>query len=292
MSQPNAVLFDELGPRGRRRVRTLTVVSAVVLVLVLVLAVVRLAQNGQFAYDLWAPLVDPTTEEFPLVWQRLGRGLLWTLAVAAVAMAGSLVIGVGIAVARLSLGRYGRLPLVAVVELFRGLPVVVTILYVSIALPVLGVDLSDNWFLAIGLIVYNCVVISEIVRAGVLAVPHGQVEAGQAVGLRPSQVMRSIQLPQAFRSMLPAIISQLVVILKDTALGAVVLNGVTELTRQGQQLRNFFDNALQTFFVVAVIYVVVNILLGKAAEVLERRLSRSRTASASAVAEDEESVRV
>ncbi|WP_298991696.1 amino acid ABC transporter permease [uncultured Pseudokineococcus sp.] len=290
MSQPNAVLFDELGPRGRRRVRVLTVASAAVLAVVLVLAVVRLAQNGQFAYDLWAPLVDPTTDEFPLVWQRLGRGLLWTLAIAAVAMAGSLVIGVVIAVARLSLGRYGRLPLVAVVELFRGLPVVVTILYVSIALPILGVDLSDNWFLAIGLVVYNCVVISEIVRAGVLAVPHGQVEAGQAVGLRPSQVMRSIQLPQAFRSMLPAIISQLVVILKDTALGAVVLNGVTELTRQGQQLRNFFDNALQTFFVVAVIYIVVNILLGKAAERLERRLSRSRTASA--VAEEEEAVRV
>ncbi|MEJ5945108.1 amino acid ABC transporter permease [Pseudokineococcus basanitobsidens] len=291
MSQPTAVLFDALGPRALRRVRLFTVLAAVLAVAVVAVAVARLAQRGQFDAELWAPLFDPTTDEFPLVWERLGRGLLWTLAIAGTAMAASVVVGVLIAVARLSLGRVGRLPLVAVVELLRGLPVVVTILYVSIALPEVGLDLSDNWYLAVGLTLYNCVIISEIVRAGVVAVPRGQVEAGRAVGLTDRQVMNGIQLPQAFRSMLPSVISQLVVILKDTALGAIVLVGVSELARQGRQLRNALDNPLQMFLVIAVIYIVVNLVLGKSAERLERRLSRSRGSAAEEVVDEEEGVR-
>jgi len=290
MSQPSAVLFDELGPRARRRVNVLTAVVAALLAVVVVLAVVRLARNGQFAGELWAPLLDPTTEEFPLVWARLLRGLLTTLWVAAVAVTASLLVGVALAVARLSLGRYSRLPVVGVVELLRGLPVVVTILLVSVALPVVGLDTSDNWYLVVGLTLYNCVVISEIVRAGVVAVPRGQVEAGSAIGLRPGQVMRSIQLPQAFRSMLPAIVSQLVVILKDTALGAVVLNGTTELTREARRLANTLDDLLQMLVVIGVIYVVLNLLLGRIAVLVERRLSRS-SSTAAAVAQGEESVR-
>lgn len=290
MSQPSAVLFDELGPRARRRVRVLTVAALVALVAVVVLAVLSLARNGQFDAELWAPLVDPTTEEFPIVWQRLGSGLLTTLWVAALAVAASFVIGVVIAVVRVSLHGWARLPVVGVVELLRGLPVVVTILLVSFALPVVGVELSDNLYLAVGLTLYNCVVISEIIRAGVLAVPRGQVEAGSAIGLRDGQVMRAIQLPQAFRSMLPALVSQLVVIVKDTALGALVLNGVTELTKQGRQLGNFLDNLLQVLVVVAVVYIVLNVVLGRLAVLLERRLSRSRTSAQ--VAEEEEAVRV
>ncbi|WP_299034893.1 amino acid ABC transporter permease [uncultured Pseudokineococcus sp.] len=290
MSAPTPVLFDELGPRGRRRVRVATGVAAVLIAAVVVAAVLRLHERGQFDAALWAPLLDPRTEEFPLVWQRLGRGAAWTVVLGAAAMVLSLVIGVVIAVARLSLPTAGRIPLIGVVELLRGLPVVVTILLVSVALPAVGWDSGPQWALVIGLTLYNCVIISEILRAGVLAVPRGQVEAGSAVGLTRGQVMRGIQLPQAFRSMLPALISQLVVILKDTALGAVVLTGLDDLARQGLQLRTVLNNGLQTLLVVAVIYIAINLVIGRLAVVLERRLSRSRSTSPE-VEEAEQAVR-
>lgn len=290
MSAPPPVLFDELGPRGRRRVRVATAAVAVVVAAVVVAAVMRLAERGQFDAELWAPLIDPRTEEFPQVWERLGRGTLWTVGLGAAAMALSLVVGVVIAVARLTLPRIGRVPLIGVVELLRGLPVVVTILLVSVALPSLGWDAAPQWALVVGLTLYNCVIISEIVRAGVLAVPRGQVEAGSAIGLTRGQVMRGIQLPQAFRSMLPAIISQLVVILKDTALGAVVLIGLDDLARQGLQLRTVLGNGLQTLLVIAVIYIAINLVIGRLAVVLERRFSRSRSSSRQ-VRDTEEAVR-
>lgn len=288
MSQPNQVLFDELGPRGRRRIALLTAVAAVLIAGAVVAAVLRLADQGQFDGDLWRPLVDPTTEEFPQVWERLGNGLVVTLVVALVAMVAALLIGVVIAVARLTLGRAGRVPLIGVVELLRGLPVIVTILFVSVLLPVIGLDLDDNVYLAIGLVLYNCVIFSEIVRAGVVSVPRGQVEAAKAIGLTRSQVMRAVELPQAFRSMLPAIVSQLVVILKDTALGAVVLNGVTDLARQSRQLRIPLDNPLQLFVVTALIYIAINLVLTQAAQRLERRLGRSRGAAKRNAEQEEE----
>ncbi|SDQ33825.1 amino acid ABC transporter permease [Quadrisphaera sp. DSM 44207] len=285
MSAPGAtVLFDAPGPRARRRTRLVSVAAGALLLALVVAALVRLSARGQLDAELWAPLVDPRTEEFPVVWGRLAEGLSFTLRAATAATVASAVIGVAIAAARLSLGRYSRLPLVGAVELLRGLPVVVTIFYVSVLLPEVGLDVGNFWFLVVGLTAYNCVIISEIVRAGVVALPRGQAEAGLAVGLTRGQTMRFVQLPQALRAMLPALISQLVVIIKDTALASIVLANVRDVIWHADRIRGSLDDPLQMYAVVAVLFVVICLALDRLAHAVDRRLGRARTSRASTAA--------
>ncbi|MEZ0163816.1 amino acid ABC transporter permease [Kineococcus sp. LSe6-4] len=273
MSAPTAVLFDTPGPKARRRTLAGSVVAGLVLLVLLVLVVVRLADRGQLDAELWNPLVNPTDEDFPVVWQRIGDGLRVTLLGAGLAVAASLVIGLVLASLRLSLGRVARTPLVGVMELLRGLPVIVTILYTDILLRAVGAHRGPLLSLVIALTLYNCVIIAEITRAGVQSLPKGQVEAGLAVGLTRGQVMRFVQLPQAVRAMLPALISQLVVILKDTALASIVLTGIQDLGKIADQLSGALDNTLQTYFVIGLIYIVMNLALEQIAKLVQRRMS-------------------
>jgi len=183
-----------------------------------------------------------------------------------------------LAITRLTSARWYRWAVVGVIELFRGLPVVIAIYLAYRILPELGIDLSLLWYLVIGLTAYNSVIIAEIVRSGVLSLPRGQGEAASAIGLTRLQSLRLIQLPQAFRVMLPALISQLVVVFKDTSLGFVIL--YLESVRFVRIAIQELDNPIQLFFVLAVIFIVINYLLGRFAEWVERRLSRARTAAA------------
>ncbi|HEX8498605.1 MAG TPA: amino acid ABC transporter permease [Actinomycetales bacterium] len=282
MSAAETVLYDAPGPRARRRHLIASVVAGVVVLAGLAVVVSRLNAQGQFAGELWSPLLNPSNEDFPAVWRLLGEGLLATLKAAALAIVLSLAIGSVIGVARMMLGRWSRVPLVGLVELLRGLPVVITIYFVSRVLPEVGVDLSPLpggeglWFLVIGLTLYNSVIIAEILRAGVSSLPRGQREAALAVGLTPGATMRLVLLPQAVRVMLPALISQVVVILKDTSLAAV-LGIYIELLRQGNLISLTLDNPIQMLTVVGLIFILLNYLLSKAATLLERRLSRSST---------------
>ena len=187
-------------------------------------------------------------------------------------------------VARLSLGRLGRTPLIGLVELLRGIPVVITIYFSTRVLPDIGLDFdgwpggAQMWYLVVGLTAYNSVIFAEIVRAGVLSLPRGQNEAALAVGLTPGQSMRLVQLPQAFRIMLPAVISQLVVVLKDTSLIAFVGN-YEELLGAGKRLVQILHNPIQTFTVIALIYIAINYTLSKLAGLVQRRLARSDQAA-------------
>ncbi|WP_110240854.1 amino acid ABC transporter permease [Nocardioides gilvus] len=281
-----AVLYDEPGPKARRRSLIGTVVAVVAFAVILYLGYRRLEERGQFDSDLWYPLLNPTDPQFRLVWERLAEGLMATLVAAALAIVFSLTIGTVLGVGRLMLGRLGRIPLVAGIELFRGLPVIVTIFYVYALKNHFKADISwlpgedGLWYLVLGLTIYNSVIIAEILRAGVNSLPSGQAEAGLAIGLTPRQTMVAIQLPQAFRTMLPALISQLVVILKDTSLVAV-LGLYTELLRRGNLISQVLDNPLQVLFVVALIFILINYGLSRLATFAERRLS-TRTAGAPA----------
>lgn len=283
-----SVLYDAQGPVARRRTRIGTVVGSVVVLGIAYLVVSRLAERGQFDWELWAPLLSPASEQFQSVWRLLGLGLLNTLQAAAIAMVLSVALGTLIAVARLSLGRTARIPLVGLVELLRGAPVVILIYLCVRALPDIGLDFRswyggrELWGLVIGLTLYNMVVFAEVVRAGVLSLPRGQREAGLATGLTQGQTMRLVLLPQAFRVMLPAIISQLVVVLKDTSLVAIVGN-YPELLRQGESVQRNLDNPIQTFTVIALIYIAINFALGKAAERIQRGQSRGGRSAAGQV---------
>jgi len=278
MSSAN-VLYDAPGPRARRRAWIGGTVASVALLLLIALAVKRLADQGQFSGKLWGPLLNPSDENFPLVWALLAKGVLATLTAAVLAIVFSLMIGTLIGVARMMLGRRSRMPVVGLIELLRGLPVVITIYFASRVLPELGITLSDApggaglWFLVIGLTAYNSVVIAEILRAGVASLPRGQNEAALAIGLTPGASMRLVLLPQAVRVMLPALISQVVVILKDTSLAAV-LGLYIELLRQGNLIALNLNNPIQTLSVVAVIFILMNYGLSRLATWVDRRSLR------------------
>ena len=278
MSSAN-VLYDAPGPRARRRAWIGGTVASVALLLLIALAVKRLADQGQFSGKLWGPLLNPSDENFPLVWTLLAKGVLATLTAALLSIVFSLIIGTLIGIARMMLGRRSRMPVVGLIELLRGLPVVITIYFASRVLPELGITLSDApggaglWFLVIGLTAYNSVVIAEILRAGVASLPRGQNEAALAIGLTPGASMRLVLLPQAVRVMLPALISQVVVILKDTSLAAV-LGLYIELLRQGNLIALNLNNPIQTLSVVAVIFILMNYGLSRLATWVDQRSLR------------------
>lgn len=278
MSSTN-VLYDAPGPRARRQAAAGGAIATVAFLVLLGLVIRRLADRGQLSGKLWGPILNPSDESFPLVWELIAKGVLATVTAAALSIVFSLVVGGLVGVARMMLGSRSRMPIVALIELLRGLPVVITIYFASRVLPELGVNLSGMpggqglWFLVIGLTAYNCVIIAEIIRAGVASLPRGQSEAALAIGLTPGASMRLVLLPQAIRVMLPALISQLVVVLKDTSLAAV-LGLYTELLRQGNLIALNLDNPIQILAVVAVIFILMNYSLSRMATWVEQRSSR------------------
>lgn len=289
MSQ-DAVLYDAPGPRAKRRVAIGTGVALVLIAVLVGVVILRLVDREQFTMAKWGPLINPADESFSLVWNVIFEGLVNTLKAAALAMVFSVVLGTLIAVGRLSLGKAGRIPLIGLVELLRGLPVVILIYFAVRVLPDVGVDLSglpggqQLWGLVLGLTAYNMVIFAEVVRAGVLSLPRGQREAALATGLTNGQTMRLVLLPQAFRIMLPAIISQLVVVLKDTSLVAFVGN-YNELLRNGENIQRNLDNPIQTFVVIALIYIAINYALSRLAQYIQRRQARAGRSAAERVEE-------
>jgi glutamate transport system permease protein len=206
-----------------------------------------------------------------------------TLIAAAISIALSLVIGTATGVIRMLLGQWGRFPLVGVMEVLRGLPVVVAIYISYRTLPQLGVNVGvlpgpdGLWFLVIALTAYNSVIIAEILRAGVAALPSGQGEAAMAMGLSRIQTMWLILLPQAFRIMLPALISQLVVVLKDTSLAGFI--GVyPELLYETKSIAADLQGFIAMYAVTGAIYITINMLLSYLAVVVQRRLARGNKA--------------
>ncbi|CAA9545558.1 MAG: ABC transporter, permease protein (cluster 3, basic aa/glutamine/opines) [uncultured Thermoleophilia bacterium] len=266
MSDGTAVLYDTLGPRGRLRVRIASIVCGVLLAALVLLAIVRLEERGQFEPDLWQPFGEWVT------WRSLLEGLQATLAAAAVAMALAAPIGLAMALGRLSLNRPTRWLAGGYVELFRAVPLLLFIYFAALGLPRYGIELSAFWYLVLPLVVYNSAVLGEIFRAGILSLDRGQGEAALAIGMTYWQSMLLVVVPQAVRRMVPALVSQLVTLLKDTSLGFVI--PYAELLRTGQINGQFYGNLLQMTTVVALIYVAVNVSLGRVAVRLERRQAR------------------
>ncbi len=261
MSVP--VLFDVAGPRGRRRIAVSGTIGVLVIGALLGLAATRLASKDAFDADLWRVLTRGD------VLRLLGRGLVATLEVAGIAMALSMGLGALLAVGRLSPRTWISRPVGAWVQLFRGLPLLLLIFFVFLGLPQLGVDVPTRWALIIGLTLYNSAVIGEIFRAGILSLPLGQTEAAYAIGLGRGQALRLILLPQAVRRMLPALVSQLVTLLKDTSLGFVI--GYTELLRNGRTAVEFLGGrySIPIYTGIAVAYIAVNASLSYAARRLD-----------------------
>ena len=278
----STVLFDIPGPRARRRHQIGTLIGGLVVLALIGLALWRLGINGQLDPARWAVLFDPNSG----VPQAFGTALVNTLRVAAVAMVAATVLGALLAAGRLSDHRWVRVPVTAAIEFFRAVPLLILILFCLLYLPTIGLNISSFGALALGLTLYNMAVLAEIFRAGILSVDRGQREAAFALGMRKSQVMTLVLLPQAVRRMLPVLIAQLVVLLKDSSLGFIV--GYFELLRQARSLVEFFNfrfgdqYTFQLYVAAAVIYIVVNLLLSALARYVERRTRRNAKVAATA----------
>ena len=260
-----SVLYDAPGPRTIARHRLYTLLSVVALAVFLLLVVWKLDSEGQLEYDLWEPFVTPDYLEALFV-----DGLLNTLLMAFGAIPGAVIFGVVFGVGKLSDHWFLRWPSWLVVEFWRAVPVLLSMIFWYYLLSIGDGPLSALQCVIIALTLYNGAVLAEVFRAGILAVPKGQVEAAYAIGMRKTQVMTTIQLPQAVKIMLPALVSQCVVALKDTSLGyAITAPGLTYI---GEQIYTEFRvNQVPTAIVLAALYIGVNLILTAIAHWLQRK---------------------
>lgn len=266
MSDATSVLYDHPGPKALRRYRIFTVVFGVILLAIIAYIILKFQEKGQWDGELWSPFLQAST------WtQYILPGLWVTIQTAFVSMILALIFGILFAVGRLSEHKWISVPAGAIVEFFRAVPLLLMIFFIFFALPYLtGSPFPVFWAVAIGLTLYNGSVLAEAFRSGIKAIPKGQTEAAYALGLRKNGVMRYILIPQATRLMLPVIVGQLVVLLKDTALGYIV--ALPELMQKGvNDLSANYGNVVAAAIVVAAIYIVINMMLTQFANYLDRR---------------------
>jgi glutamate transport system permease protein len=261
------VLFDEPGPRGRRRIRVLTVLIITTIVAALVWAWATLSATGELAWPKWKPFVQQWA-----VWFMLA-GLKGTLIVALVASVVAFPLGALLAVGRSGRNAVVRWVCTAYIEIFRSVPTLLLVYTFLFALPGIGINLGIFGKLVVPITMINAAVIAELIRAGINALDSGQREAAYAVGMTGAQTMRLVIMPQAIRLVIPALVTQLVAIVKDSTLGYVV--SYPELMKQANLLANNTKLLLQAFVVVSAIYVVINFCLTRLAVWLEIRLRRS-----------------
>lgn len=265
-----SVLYDVPGPRAIARNRIIGVITVAVVVAIIGFFVWRLIATGQFSAQKWIGFT------YTRIWEQIGMATLRTLAAFGAAAVGALVLGFVLAIGRLSDRAWIRWPVTVVTEFLRAVPVLVMMFLLYYGLPVIGVDMPSYWAVVIALVAYNGSVLAEVIRAGVESLPRGQGEAGYSIGLRKSGVMRLILLPQAIRAMMPVIISQLVVTLKDTALGFIITyEELLLLAKQLGAASTIGRPIVQMTMVVAVIYIGMCLLLSLLARVAEKRMSRS-----------------
>lgn len=265
----SAVLFDVPGPKARTRNVYLNIATVIVVVGIISFILFRFYESGQFTAKKWEIFT------FPKVQQTFLEAIWATLRAFGVAAIGSLVLGVLLAFGRLTDSKWVSRPCYWFTELFRAVPLLILMMIMYYGLPSAGVKgITPFIAVVVGLILYNGSVLAEVFRAGIESLPKGQREAGLAVGLTKGQVLRSILLPQAVRAMLPVIIAQLVVIMKDTALGFLItydeiMKYAAFLGSQGQ----YGSPVVPALMVAAVLYVGMCLILSGIAKFTERKMS-------------------
>jgi len=259
----SSVLYDVPGPKARRVSLIGSIIGVIAIAGLLWWSISILAQQGIFEPERWAVF------QIPDVWVLIGNGIGATLTAAAVAAVIAFPLGLVLCLMRISDVAWIRIPTRIVLEFLRGMPVVLMMFFVLLVF-------ATGSFVAVvaGLVLYNSAIFAEIIRAGIQSLPKGQREAGLAIGLTSFASRRSIELPQAIRRMLPSLVAQLVVLLKDTSLGYIV--SYEELLRKVQIMADFLgpDYLFPVFFVAAAIYIAINFSVSRLAIWIERRGSK------------------
>lgn len=263
-----SVLYDVPGPRAILRNRILAVLTVLLVLGGLAFVIYRFAATGQFTAEKWYVF------SFGAVWVGIAQALGATLAAFGAAAVGSLILGFVLAIGRVSDHAGVRVPVAGVTEVFRAVPVLVFMMLLFYGLPTIGLRMPPYWAVVIALIVYNGSVLAEVLRAGIESLPRGQREAAYAIGLRKSGVLRLVLLPQAVRAMLPVIVAQLVVTLKDTALGFIIT--YPELLYYAKRLMGQSGRPiLPSIIIIGAIYIAMCLVLSGIAKWLEIRTRHS-----------------
>lgn len=263
MSRPlEDTLFGAPSPQARALTRLMSAVSAALLLLLAAGVVYQFHTAGQLEARFWSFFAWPTT------WAFLAKGLLGTLASAAMAALIALSLGLVLLLGRQARTRLVRWPSVAVIEFLRGTPTLLLIYVCFLVLPSAEVKLSTYWMITLPIGLSTAAVVAEVYRAGVLAVPRGQTDAARSLGLTEAQVFFSVVFPQALRYIVPALVAQLVIVVKDTTFGYVVTYG--ELMQNAKVLIANYHSLVPVYLVVAALYCLVNYAISVASKRLGR----------------------
>lgn len=249
-------LYEAPGPRTRRKIVVGTAISLALVALGVAAVIRQFYVTGQLAPRYWSFLLEWTT------WRFLLQGLMGTVQVALTAGVIALVLGLLLMLGRTS----GVRPLSAlcrvVTDFFRGVPSLLLIYFFFFVPAQLGLKMPSFWMLTLPVALAASGVLAEVFRAGVNAVPRGQVEAAMSIGLSPAKTMFKIVLPQAVRYVIPSLIAQLVVVVKDTTVAYVV--SYPDLMQNARVLITSYDALVSMYLVVAVIYILINYLINRA----------------------------
>jgi polar amino acid transport system permease protein len=222
------------------------------------------------------------TLDFSVVWRNLDFLLLQgflgfgnfvggTLRLAIPSIVLGFILGIFIGLARLSRRVWLRVPATVYVEFFRGVPLVMVIFWIWIVIPVvLKIKIPEFGVALTAFVIFEAAYLGEIVRAGVQSVPRGQVEAATAVGLSSSQTMRRVVLPQALKNMIPSLVTQFIVLFKDTSLASII--GFMDLTKAAQVVNNREIRPFELYLFIAVVYWICTYSMSRYARSLEKRL--------------------
>ena len=264
------VLFDAPGPRARVRHRYIGAVTLVAVVGIFAFILLRFIETDQFTAEKWELFT------IPFVHAKILEATVATLQAFGLAALLSLILGLLLMVGRMSKHRWISVPTYLFVELFRAIPLLILMMIMYYGLPPLGFSFVTPFIAVVtGLTLYNGSVLSEVFRAGIESLPKGQAEAAYAVGMTKTQVMRMILLPQALRAMAPVIVSQLVVVLKDTALGFIVTyQELLYLAKFYGAQPNYDSPIIPSTIVMAAIYISLCLLLAGVAKYIEVRTKR------------------
>lgn len=257
-------LYEAPGPRARRRVRIATAISLILVVMALAAIGYRFYITGQFAPRYWTFFAKATT------WRFLLQGFAGTVRVALTAGAIALALGLLLMLGRISHVKSLSTVCRIVTDFFRSLPSLLLIYFFFLIVPQYGIKMSSFWMLTLPVALAASGVLAEVFRAGVNAVPKGQVEAALSLGMSPLRATFKIVLPQAIRFVIPSLISQLVVVVKDTTVAYVV--SYPDLMQNARVLITNYDALVSVYFTIAIIYILINYAINQASIYVSHRL--------------------
>ena len=248
-------LYEEPGPKTKSRIRLFTVLAVLLLLALMGVIIHQFIITGQFDSRYWYFFGRMTT------WRFLGQGLLTTVEAALTGALIAFVLGFLLMRGKMRKNRILRAISVFLIEFTRGVPTLLFIYFFFLVVPQTGWKLSAFWKITLPCAISACGVVAEALRSGVNAVPRGQTEAALSLGLTETRLFYKVVFPQAIRFVIPSLIAELVIVLKDTTFAYVVT--CADLMQNAKVLISNYDAMLSVYLVVAVIYILINYLLNK-----------------------------